>query len=354
MISTLTPDGPMPLTIHHRFSPLPRSVGRYSAFPTLARCGERLLLAARTGQVGVAHGEAGVPRLLTTEGDPLAPWIEVSLELEPWQAGENNLDAIISVPGNGWVYLLTRSYDYRDNSTLPYLSRWPVAEFEQALAAGRLSAPRRLLHSLLGAEGERLRPHAAYGHIQRSDTGELLLAVYGTEPGQTLPSPWVLVSHDEGESWAVRGLIAHSASFGSYLNETALAPLAAGRWLAVIRSNQPPHPLYICHSADAGAHWSEPQPSGLLGHAPMAAWVAGRLLLIYRDLAGPTAAISLAEWGAAGWQRLGALTHYSGGIYDGGYGDLLPLAAGRLLAVAYLCDDDQRAPWVDGWVATLP
>ena len=81
--------------------------------------------------------------------------------------------------------------------------------------------------------------------------------------------------------------------------------------------------------------------------------IAGHLV-IYRDLSEPNPGVSIGLSTDRGlsWERAGRLAAYSGGIYDGGYGDLVQLDANRFLAVYYLCDED-NSPWIEGCIFSI-
>ncbi len=79
------------------------------------------------------------------------------------------------------------------------------------------------------------------------------------------------------------------------LCEGSTTRLPDGRLLMLLRENsQVFEPMYWCESADNGATWSEPRPSGLIGHRPCLGLTrSGRLLVTYRNV-GP-------ERGTAAW-----------------------------------------------------
>jgi hypothetical protein len=332
----------MHLKIENQFAILKKQKGRYHSFPTLVRKENQLWMACRLGSVDrrQAHGVDG--RVLLFSADVARPdrWMSHGSLFEPSPDGtRNELDAILSAPEQGLIFLATRDYEWkRRNDVYLSVGRTPVL------------ADRTLLTEISDQYA------ICFGHVRKTVSGDLLMPGYcgfGDEPSGT---PVLLISGDRGKTWTFRSKVASSTSVGTRLTEYSLGYLGNSSWTALLRNETPPFNLYRTESHDDGRSWTTPKKSDLCGHAPMIldSESARGHLVIYRDLAGaePGVAIGLSVHKDCVWQRAGRLSSYGGSIYDGGYGDLVQLEATRYLAVYYLCDED-AAPWIEGCVFSL-
>ena len=95
----------------------------------------------------------------------------------------------------------------------------------------------------------------------------LLATAYGTRPGESLDSCFLLASEDGGSTWRYHATVAdpsmmtNPAKWGANGPcEPAMVQLADGDLLAVFRiGNGPGWYLHKCYSSDGGATWSQPE-----------------------------------------------------------------------------------------------
>ena len=327
----------MHLKIEHRFSILEKEKGHYHSFPTLVRQQDQLWMACRSGLVSgcQVHGVDG--KVLLYSADVTRPdrWISHGPLFEPSPDGtRNELDAILSAPEQGSIFLVTRDYEWKKRNDV-YLSM------------GR--TPVLTNRTLLTDISEQYA--ICFGHIRKTVGGDLLMPGYCGFSDEPVGAPVLLVSGDRGETWAFRSKVASSTAAGTRLTEYSLGYLGNTSWAALIRNETQPFNLYRTESLDDGRSWSNPKKTEFCGHAPMIldSESGHGHLVIYRDLSGsePGVAIGLSMNKGLSWKQAGRLTSYRGSIYDGGYGDLVQLEENCYLAVYYLCDED-NSPWIEG------
>ena len=299
-------------------------------------------MACRSGSVDrrQAHGIDG--RVLLFSADVTRPdrWVSHGVLFEPSPDGtRNELDAILSAPEQGLIFLATRDYEWKARNDV-YLSmgRTPVL------------TDRTLLTTISDQYA------ICFGHVRKTVSGDLLMPGYCGLRDEPSGTPVLLVSGDRGRTWSFRSKVASSANVGARLTECSLGHLGDTNWAALLRNETPPFKLYRTESHDDGRSWSTPEKSDLCGHAPMILDVnsiAGHLV-IYRDLSRPNPGVSvgLSVDKGLSWKQAGRLTSFRGSIYDGGYGDLVQLDANRFLAVYYLCDED-NSPWIEGCMFSI-
>lgn len=335
------------LVVERCVSVSPKCIDRYHAFPTLIKTDDTAWLACRSGVVDTSkpHGDNGCIRLFSAPLDDPLDWHEYEFTFDCRGPHGNELDAILSGPFDGSVFLATR--DYGPGGNTPFLSMLTLDTLQRRPTLLRRVPLGRMLTEEIGLG-------ACFGHIRRAENGDLLMPYYGVLKGGRVPSPVLLASTDFGQSWHIRAVLANSDVVGAYLNEFSIFRRSNRTWAAVVRTNQPPHPLYTATSQDDGITWSPLTETGLFGHAPMLeSGRGGGAMLLYRDLAKKQPGIGIAEErGDNTWHFVGSIKSYTGGLYDGGYGDLITLGAGRYLAAGYFSDED-GSPWVDTFLLTL-
>jgi hypothetical protein len=321
---------------------LKKRKGDYSAFPTLIRQQMRLWMACRSGAVSgrQAHGVAGKVLLFSADAATPDNWSPQGTLFMPAPDGcGNELDAILSAPCPDLFFLATRDYEYKKRNDV-YLSTGSTPDFRH----------RRLLTEI--------SDHYAicFGHVRRTVGGDFLMPGYCGFSDEPSGTPVLLVSENQGGTWSLRAKVASSTKVGTRLTEYSLGHLGGSNWMALIRNETPPFPLFWTESHDDGRTWGKARKTTLCGHAPMILDVegGGGHLVLYRDLAEsePGVGIGISLDRGASWQRIGRLAAYTGSIYDGGYGDLVHLADDRYLAVYYLCDED-GSPWIEGSIFSI-
>lgn len=346
-------------------SPLPADFGGYQSFPTMAAVGDELVVAFRRGYgkgQGAAeesgHGPGGDIHLLRSRDLGASFSLpEPVLAHIPGQTNEH--DALLSLLGDGRLALVTRSHG-------PEV----FANRVQFSDDGGRSFTDPVELAVTGGYG------AFFGHLVPLETepGQFLGTVYnGTgvlavtcAPGRleetgrqgpvTLPVRWTI----------------HRATGWPRLNETSLARLSSGTLLAVSRQQPIVAGLHVTSSRDEGRTFLAPRPMGVIGEAPsLLALPDNGALVLFRDIdpdrlagaafedpdivaqrlrkaAGPegedmlfppySCAVSLvySPDGGTTWSEPFVLARYEGGRYHGGYGDLLLLPDGSILAVYHL------------------
>ena len=145
---------------------------------------------------------------------------------------------------------------------------------------------------------------------------------------------------DEGETWRGRSVIAKSRK-GLTFYEPAVIRLRDGRYLAIIRTMEPPYTSYQSYSVDEGETWSVPTPVSFRGQTPFLFELKpGVIICTYRDMtpdhSGVAASVTYDE---------GVTWNYEGHIYEGtdwncGYPSVVRLQDMQLLCVYYTCYED--------------
>ena len=132
--------------------------------------------------------------------------------------------------------------------------------------------------SLFGGSTE---PHAMDRALITSG-GDWMLPVYGAdEPGGATYAA-VAFSPDMGRTWGGKVVVARSSDITFY--EAAVTRMPDGRFMAVIRTQDPPFDSYVSHSADEGRTWTEPRALPFQGQTPFLFLLhSGAIACFYRD-----------------------------------------------------------------------
>ena len=178
-------------------------------------------------------------------------------------------------------------------------------------------------------------PHAMDRALVTSD-GDWMLPVYGSdEPGGTTYAA-VGFSHDMGMTWGRKSVVARSSKITFY--EPAVTRLPDGRFMAVVRTQDPPFDSYLSYSSDEGCTWSEPLPIPFRGQTPFLFGLRyGAVACFYRDRdqQRPGVSVSVTKDCGKSWE-------YSAQVYQGtdwncGYPSVVRLSDGHLFCVYYSC-----------------
>jgi sialidase-1 len=132
--------------------------------------------------------------------------------------------------------------------------------------------------------------------------GDLLLAVYGKNSGDTYETVKIIKSTNVGLSWTVLATVANGPALGRGYQEPALIRLASGTIRCEMRTTS--NVFYASNSTDSGATWSAPATdiSSADGSPFLLQLASGRVLLTYRSfntnkpIALRTADAALAAW----------------------------------------------------------
>ncbi len=336
---------------------LPGTGGGYQAFPTLAARDGRIFLAFRRGQ-GKDQGEEAVAghgpggdihwTVSRDNGRTFAPPRPV---LRHIPEVTNEHDALLSALPDGSLALVTRSHGPER-----FVNRVQFAPPGATAFAGPVEV------TVPGGYG------AFFGHFVPDAGGRALLGTFYNGAGLAVVAlnPEKLAqAGPEPVELPVRGLV-HAHTAGPRLNETALARLPSGRLLALSRQSPVVAGLHASFSDDDGRTFSPPAPIGVFGEAPaLLVLPGGGVLALCRDLdpeglrQGPPEGVETAEQpfpcavsllhspdGGHSWSRPRVLAAYGGGRFHGGYGDLLRLPDGRILAACHLARQPGDLPVV--------
>ncbi len=294
--------------------------GKYKAFPTVVVADNEIIIAYREGFTDAAkpHGKNGCVKLLKSRD--LEKWKEIKTPF-----CDNELDAVVSATGNNYLFLATRSYEYRKRNDV-YISRFGNGEIP-------------MQRDVIKFDNAQV---TMFGHIIENN-GELIAPAYGTCYG--IQSPMLLSSVNFGETWKIKALITPEGH-KPVLNETSIIKLE-DRFLAIMRSQEPSYNLYCAFSKDL-KDWSKPEKLGILGHAPMVGKLSDkRLAFAFRDLNDNLPGVGLAVSNdGISWERHN-ICHYTGNLYNGGYADFVEIEKSKLFVVYYICDEDNE-PWIEG------
>ncbi|MDH5545520.1 MAG: glycoside hydrolase [Gammaproteobacteria bacterium] len=337
------------MKVERQFSIEPKKSGRYSAFPTLICHGDRIWMACRQGVTPskTPHGDGGKIYFYFGDGGTENRWQRVPVFFNQTHTLPNDLDAILSGPFDGQCVLVSRHY--RNNQeNVPYISIFDASRLDEAThGKSPLILNRRPINSLIDRRNGGVLVAAVYGHVRLIDTGEWLMSSYATVEGDIMHSPVILGSQDRGNSWYIKSVIVHSDALKKYLNENTFVQMSNGKWIAVIRAEAKPNPLYFAISESGMTDWLPVQETGLHGHSPVLIKGGDRPVLLYRDLDNHQPAISAAEYCDGVWKRICVLAEYEN-LYNGGYADALIAPDGKLFSAAYM-DDDEAFPWIEGF-----
>jgi len=336
--------GPGVEVIDRRLLAPPERPGAYQAFPTLTRVGpDHLLAAFRQGRIeddwqrelGAHAGKGDV--LVSDSWDEGRTFDPPRTVIDHLSERTNELDSLVTGLGEGKVILVTRSHGPE-----LYGSFWALSR-----DGGRTFFPRRPLEiPPPGVGPEEDRRMVCYGHAIPDQEGGLLLSFYTYQrPG---PQQTGLARLDPATTEVeLRGWIWEGELRSCWLNETSVLRLDDGRLLALCREEPCLSGLHRSFSADNGRTWSRPRTTGLFGEASNLAVLAdGRLAAIFRGLPclpqeEHFLGLSFSEDQGRTWTRPLVLETYSGGRFHGGYGDLAVTGGGDLLAVYYVCQEDE-------------
>ncbi len=299
--------------------------GKYKAFPTIVKVGNEIIIAYREGFTDTAkpHGKNGCVKLLKS-GD-LKKWEEFETPFY-----DNELDAIISGPFGDYLFLVTRSYEYKKRNDV-YISKFKADELPT----------KRSLIKFDNAD------FTMFGHIIEND-GMLIAPAYGIY--DEIDSPILLTSDDFGQTWQIKSIITPNGH-KPVLNETSIVMLD-DKFLTIMRSQEPSYNLYCAFSEDL-INWSKPENLDILGHAPMVRRLSDkRMIFVFRDLNNdpPGVGLAISEDGI-NWKRYN-ICRYTGNLYNGGYADFVEIGGGKLFVVYYISDEDNE-PWIEGTIINI-
>ena len=188
------------------------------------------------------------------------------------------------------------------------------------------------------------------GEIIELSGGQWMIPVYGsaTSTGVINPSSAaqdgsksysiVAFSQDDGKTWPSTCIVAQHPSIN--FHELAVTRVKEGRFLAVIRTQDPPYTSYQSDSDDEGRTWSTPKPLPFCGQTPSLIQLpSGVILCAYRDRAPDKLGVSVSLTYDEGisWEFGGQL--YAGTDWNCGYPGLVYLPGGDVFCVYYSCYD---------------
>ena len=186
--------------------------------------------------------------------------------------------------------------------------------------------------TLFGAFTE---PHVMGNALVTRD-GDWMLPIYGAdEPGGDTYAA-VAFTSDMGRTWGNKTVVARSQKTIFY--EPAITRMPDGRFMAVIRTQDPPFESYQSNSSDEGRTWTEPRPLPFQGQTPFLFQLrSGAIACFYRDRypRRPGVSVSVTADGGAEWTYTAQV--YQGTDWNCGYPSVVRLSDGRLFCVYYSC-----------------
>jgi hypothetical protein len=189
--------------------------------------------------------------------------------------------------------------------------------------------------------------------------GRWMIPAYGADSASGISNPTgaasdgstsysiVAFSNDQGESWNEAAIVAKDQ--GVNFHELSVIHVDNGKFLAVIRTLDPPFTSYQSCSDDEGRTWSTPEPLPFAGQTPFLVELpSGAILCAYRDRdpQRPGVSASITHDGGTTWEFAGQL--YEGTVWNCGYPGLVTMPSGELFCVYYSCYDDDGNSEVRG------
>jgi len=174
------------------------------------------------------------------------------------------------------------------------------------------------------------------GHMHVLSDGRWMMPAYGADAPGGATYPVVAFSSDGGHTWGDRSIIAKGSLVTLY--EPAIIRLRDSRFLAVIRTQDPPYTSYRSYSGDEGRTWTVPEPLPFCGQTPYLFELrTGVVLCVYRDRSPACLGVSASVTHDDGltWEYAGRL--YTGADWNCGYPSLVRLTSGELYCVYYSC-----------------
>jgi hypothetical protein len=246
----------------------------------------------------------------------------------PHEAGTTRMNCAAGLAANGDLLVLCSGWDGR---AAPYGQSKPFAESNTLCAWICRSSDQartwRRTGELPGLpERGTLIP---FGRIVIAGDGTLRAAVYASDKhhDEKRTAVYMLVSRDDGVTWQVLSKIAESG------NETALLPLAQGRWLALSRMSC----LSLYASSDNGDTWDLEGPLTLPRQFPgdLLRLADGRIVATYGNRNANNFGVDtrISRDGGVTWGPPARVSAMPSG--DGGYPSSVQLADGRILTAFY-------------------
>ena len=172
------------------------------------------------------------------------------------------------------------------------------------------------------------------GRVEVLSDGRWMIPAYGADTAGGETYPVVAFSEDEGHTWGDCSVIARGSAVTFY--EAAVIRLRDGRFLAAIRTQDPPFATYRSYSENEGRSWTPPEPLDFLGQTPFLVELpSGLVLCAYRDRdpGRPGVSASVTRDNGASWEYAARL--YEGTDWNCGYPSLVSLPGGELFCVYY-------------------
>ena len=180
---------------------------------------------------------------------------------------------------------------------------------------------------------------ANHGPIVELASGDLLIPLYGTLPGDARQRATVVRSTDGGLTWDAANEVTLAVGSVAF-QEPNLSVLPSGEVIALIRSTSSPVRAYLSRSFDNGATWSAATITDIPAESHSQTVLAdGSVLLTYGNPARtgrPTEGVIIAD-PSGSWNGLAVRSTL---VYDAGNGDQanpsnVELAPGTFLTMSY-------------------
>lgn len=188
------------------------------------------------------------------------------------------------------------------------------------------------------------------GRMHVLSDGRWMIPAYGADSVSGVSNPTgvasdgttsysvVAFSNDQGDTWNHLATVARDPAIS--FHELSIARLDHGKFLAVVRTQDPPFTSYRSYSSDEGRSWTTPEPLPFVGQTPFLIELSsGAIMCAYRDRDPQRLGVSasITRDGGETWDFAGQL--YAGTDWNCGYPGLLTLPSGELFCVYYSCYD---------------
>ncbi len=197
------------------------------------------------------------------------------------------------------------------------------------------------------------------GQMHVLSNGRWMIPAYGADSVSGISNPTgaasdgstsysiVAFSDDEGETWNEMSIVAKDSQ--ENFHELSITRLDNGKYLAVIRTQDPPFTSYQSYSDDEGKTWTSPEALPFAGQTPFLVELpSGAVMCAYRDRDPDRLGVSasITRDGGATWEFAAQL--YRGTDWNCGYPGLVTLPSGEILCVYYSCYDSAGNSEVHG------
>jgi hypothetical protein len=304
-----------------------------------------LLVGYRDGSDHLATDDGAVMTIRSTDGGRTWQEPRPVVAIPGWDCAGGR--SMVQTPDGGllmYVFQARRSHD-------PEVHVRPIKSFDNGHTWGPMGPELSIFSGWT-------EPNTS-GQMQVLSDGRWMIPVYGADSTSSITNPTgaaldgsasysiVAFSGDQGETWDEHAIVANDPAIN--FHELSVIRLDDERFLAVIRTQDPPFTSYQSYSADEGRSWSAPEPLPFAGQTPFLIGLpSGAIMCAYRDRDPDRPGVSASITHDAGtiWEFAGQL--YKGTDWNCGYPGLVTLPSGDIFCVYYSCYDSAGNSEVHG------